>query len=344
MISLKLRFVFIIVLFTSAIFAQRYENLVFEGGGIRGIAYCGALETLQKENKLADLKRVAGTSVGAIQATMVAINYNAEEMATIISDLNLKNFNDGRLIFFGGSHRLWNNYGWYRGDKLLNWIGELIEKKTGNAEITFRQLHDLVSDKGFKDLYVTGTNLSKQASETFSYENYPDMKIKDAVRISVSVPLYYRAVFMDSLHNITYKPKKNIDYEIFVDGGILQNFPIHIFDSTKYIDPNADTSRYQFNPGTLGIRLDSRDQIEHDLQQKKGLAPFKITGFKSYTSAFYNIIIENLNRTNLTSNDWKRTISIDTERIGPRVKKLSSANKDILIESGKTGARAFLSH
>lgn len=129
---------------------------------------------------------------------------------------------------------------------------------------------------------------------------------------------------------------------MLVDGGILQNFPIHIFDSTKYIDA-GDTSRYQFNPGTLGIRLDSKDQIEHDLRQGKGLAPFKIVGFKSYTAAFYNIIIENLNRQNLTTRDWERTISIDTERIGPRVKRISPRSKDILIESGKNGARSFLS-
>lgn len=211
MISFKSRFLMAMLLCHSVVVAaQRYENLVFEGGGIRGIAYCGALETLQKENALGDLKRVAGTSVGAIQATMVAINYSPEEMGLIISDLNLKNFNDGRLLFFGGSHRLWNNYGWYRGDKLLKWIGNLIEGKTGNADITFKQLHDIAEVKGFKDLYITGTNLSKQTFEVFSYENYPDMRIKDAVRISVSVPLYYRAVFMDSLHNITYKPKKNV--------------------------------------------------------------------------------------------------------------------------------------
>lgn len=337
---------FPIVLFISfhaiASFSQEYENLVFEGGGIRGIAYCGALETLQKENALKNLKRVAGTSVGAIQATMVALNYTPDEMATIISDLNLKEFNDGKLIFFGGSHRLWNHYGWYRGDKLLHWIGHLLHEKTGNSDITFKQLHDLAVEKGYKDLYITGTNLSRQSSEMFSRENYPNMKVKDAVRISVSIPMYYRAAFMDSLGNVTYAPKKNISYNVLVDGGLLENFPIHVFDSTKYISSSADSNRYEFNPKTLGIRLDSKDQIIHDQQNKKGLAPFKITGFKTYASAFYNIIIENLNRQKLTSKDWERTISIDTEGVPPRVKRISPKVKEVLIESGRAGAHHFL--
>ena len=46
----------------------KYENLVFEGAGIRGIAYCGALMELDEKGMLADIKRVGGTSSGAITA------------------------------------------------------------------------------------------------------------------------------------------------------------------------------------------------------------------------------------------------------------------------------------
>jgi len=51
---------------------SQFHNLVFEGGGIKGIAYAGALEVLEKENILSDIKRVAGTSAGAITATLLA--------------------------------------------------------------------------------------------------------------------------------------------------------------------------------------------------------------------------------------------------------------------------------
>ena len=32
-----------------------------------------------------------------------------------------------------------------------------------------------------------------------SNETYPKMKVKDAVRISMSIPIYFQAVFVDSI-------------------------------------------------------------------------------------------------------------------------------------------------
>jgi NTE family protein len=341
---MRIAFTFAFIFFlTNNIAAQSYENLVFEGGGVRGIAYCGALNVLEKNGIVKDLKRVAGTSAGAIQAALVSLNYSSEEITKIIGEMNVRKFNDGQMLFFGGSHRLRKNYGWYKGDVFLKWMAGLIARKTGNPDLTFKQLHELtLKDRSFKDLYITATNLSKQRAELLSYENFPDMKISDAVRISISIPLYYRAAFMDSLRQITYKPKASTKYDILVDGGILDNYPIHTFDKKKYVDVNDTSSQVIINQSTLGIRLDSQEQIRYD-SANLGLAPVSITGFKSYLLAFYNIIIENLNRQKLTPEDWKRTISVSTENIGPRVKRTSSKSKDTLIDSGKRSAEVFLS-
>ena len=161
-----------IFLFTNAS-AQTYDNLVFEGGGVRGIAYCGALQVLEKNGVVKDLKRVAGTSAGAIQAALVSLNYSSAEITTIISELNIRKFNDGTMMFFGGSRRVLKNYGWYKGDVFLKWMGELVAKKTGNRDLTFKQLHDLAQkNPAFKDLYITATNLTKQRSELLSYERF----------------------------------------------------------------------------------------------------------------------------------------------------------------------------
>ena len=43
----------------------QFKNLVFEGGGVKGIAYAGALQVLETQNGMPDIKRVAGTSAGA---------------------------------------------------------------------------------------------------------------------------------------------------------------------------------------------------------------------------------------------------------------------------------------
>ena len=52
--------------------AYHFKNLVFEGGGVKGIAYVGALEVLDREGILNDIERVAGTSAGAMVAVMVS--------------------------------------------------------------------------------------------------------------------------------------------------------------------------------------------------------------------------------------------------------------------------------
>jgi len=80
---------------------------------------------------------------------------------------NFRKFNDGNYFFIGGINRTHKYFGWYRGNRFENWLEKLIDQKTGDAEITFEELHA----KGYRDLYVTGTCLNKQELVIFSHEN-----------------------------------------------------------------------------------------------------------------------------------------------------------------------------
>ena len=73
---------------------RQFRNLVFEGGGVKGIAYVGALEVLQKKGILKDIKRVGGTSAGAINALLLALGYSNADQLKILKALNFKNFMD----------------------------------------------------------------------------------------------------------------------------------------------------------------------------------------------------------------------------------------------------------
>lgn len=95
----------------------------------------------------------------------------------------------------------------------------------------------------------------------FSRETFPAIKIKDAVRISMSVPLYFRAVFIDSKGKTYSRQNKSRTLHIVVDGGITGNFPIHLFDSVAI---TAGKTMRIPNQNTLGIRIDSDEQIEYD--------------------------------------------------------------------------------
>jgi NTE family protein len=316
--------------------AQTPRNLVFEGAGIRGLAYAGAIQALEERNIMQQVEKVGGTSAGAIAALTISLGYNSKEIEAIIYNTKLQKFNDGKFFFIGGISRMNRNYGWYRGKAFTSWLENIIEAKTGNADITFRQLHD----KKFKDLYVTGTRVNNQKLIVFSYETYPNMKIKDAVRISMSIPLYFEAVFIDSTGNVLNKKKAVRNYDIMVDGGFTGNFPIFIFDSTAMID---DLPTRFANSTTIGLRIDTPEQMLYDANHQ-GLAPIPIHRFKSFVGAFYNYVIENLNRTTLSSSDWKRTVSISSGNIGPKIRKLSPEEKNMLIKNGYSAMQKFLTN
>jgi NTE family protein len=312
------------------------ENLVFEGAGIRGLAYCGAIKVLEQNGSLQNVKRIAGTSAGAITALLLSINYSAAEIETIIGSTNYKKFNDGGFPFLGGANRLRKNFGWYKGNKFEKWLDNLIAAKTGDANITFATLA-----KNYKQLYITGTSINEQKAILFSAENYPTMPVKNAVRISMSIPLYYQAVFMHTDGSIDKKPKKNKQYHIMVDGGLMNNFPIQLFDSTKYIDA-AIKNEYKVNNATIGFRIDKKEQIELDNNPyNTSLAPQKIKNLGSYFTAFFTLAMERISRQKLDPSDWLRTISIDDGGIGPKVRYMRKKEIDTLVTNGNTATMHY---
>lgn len=325
----KWLFTFICICSYSFLFSQgknNIKNLVFEGAGIRGIAYAGVLSELEARNILPSIEKVGGTSSGAIMALGIALGYSGKEMQSIIGETNFKKFNDGRYFFMGGINRISKYFGWYRGRRFETWIAKIIKQKTGNDDITFEELHE----KGFKDLYITGTCLNRQQLVIFSRTTYPKMKIKDAVRISVSIPLYFEAVFIDKEGKVVRRPRQKEGLDLMVDGGFTGNFPIRMFDSLD-----------KRNFSTIGFRIDSDDQIKNDLEENN-IASLPINNFKQYMTAFYNIIVENLNRQQLTKDDWKRTVSISDGKVSPRIRKLSSTEINILIDNGRRALKTYL--
>jgi len=332
----KLLFVLIAFIIPNLSSAQEYKYLVLKGGGIRGIAYTGALKVLEEQKITQHIEKVAGTSVGAITGALFCVGYTAGQMEDIMLSLNIATFNDGEWFFIGGQKRMRKNFGWYKGRELEKWIGEQIEAQTGSANTTFLQLHQLsLTDKKYKDLYITATNLAKQNLEIFSWKTYPDMSIKTAVRASASVPLYFGAVFIDSAGNVIEHPKKYVHYNVYIDGGLLANYPINIFNT------DSDNTNNSINEHTLGLKLDRPEQIEY-AKHNTGIAPYNIHSFPGYIAALYNITIETLNKSIPHDEEKKHTVYISTSNLSPRVRHLTAEQKKLLFDNGAEAAKDFL--
>jgi NTE family protein len=326
--------------------SYNFRNLVFEGGGVKGIAYVGALDVLESNGILMDIERVGGTSAGAINAILVGLGFNQNETKEVLWSLDFKKLMDDSWGVIRDAKRLIEEYGWYKGDFFRSWIGKQIEKKTGNSESTFADIEAMKGKTKFKSLYFMGTNLSTGFSEIFSPEHTPRMCVADAVRISMSIPLFFTA-------------KRSIRGDIYVDGGVLDNYPVKLFDREKYIsgEEGVETkyyekinkkgkrmsrpvSKYIYNKQTLGFRLDTKEEIALFRDQAEPIAK-KIDNFMDYSWALINTIFDAQQNAHLHSDDWARTVYIDTLGVSTTDFDLGDGKKQALVESGKAGTEKY---
>jgi len=341
-----MKLLFLLILISPTIsFSQQnylYKNLILEGGGIRGLAYPGAIKVLEEKGIIKNIERVAGTSAGAITALMIGLDYTSYEMDSVFRSLKIQQFNDGKNIF-GKIHRLKKEYGIFKGEKFEVWLGNLIKFKTGNANTTFAELHRLhQNNKRFKDVYCTGTNITKQSLQIFSWEHTSKMQLKTAVHISGCIPVYYKPVAVDSLWNeVPVKNNKN-KFDLYVDGGMINNFPINIFDSCLNGGNPFECENIKYNPQTLGLKLERPEQIQQFENGITAIAPHPVSSLNDYKLALINLLQETLARkTASLENEKGRTIFISYGNIFGKIRKVSDAEKTELFNNGVIAAEKF---
>ncbi|MBA8667812.1 ankyrin repeat domain-containing protein [Holosporaceae bacterium 'Namur'] len=305
----------------------QYENLVFEGGGIKGFAYIGAIDTLGKENILPGVKRVAGTSAGAITALLLGLGYDIGTSRRELEKVFFESYklSDTILKWPLVIRRIRTQFGAESADFFLEWAEGIIEQKLGSKNATFKDSYKaILSQKSeeYKYMYFAGTNISTGYYEIFSHEHTPDMKIADAVRISMSIPLVFTA-------KRYAKPGSRVE-DLYVDGGVVNNYPLHLFDK-----------RNQPNMKTLGFRVDPFEEIA---VLRDGTDPVRkeITGFISYIKALYGTTQNAVNNITRRSDDKQRTVFIDITGVDTLSFKLSEETKEKLIKSGREATSRYL--
>ncbi len=275
------------------------KNLAFKGGGVLGTAYAGAFTVLEELGITKQLQKVAGTSAGAIMATLVALKYSAQEITHIINKTDFKQFLDKKNIF-----REFTCYGLYAGDAFLQWIEAYIQEKTGKHEATFEDL--MIAD--FLDLHVFACDLDTGDIERFCYDLTPEVKVCEAVRASMSIPGFFEA----------FKITRG-DGHLLVDGGTVFNYPLTAFDEP------CDCP----NPETLGLYLS-------DVSKKRPSADIQYDHPGAYLKALFNAAL-NAQDVSVKNNPemLKRTIIIDDLGISAENFDIPPDEKIALFNSGE---------
>jgi len=187
-----------------------FSNLVLSGGGIQGLAYIGLVKYLEETNNLSKIEKYAGTSAGALACLMIVLGYTSNQMEELVINLDFKSFGEKEEVSLIS---LVENYGISEGKKIDDLFKIIIKKKTGNPNITFKELFD----KTKKELNILVSNLTKGKYEVFNHINTPDLSVYLAVRLSLNIPFLFKPIEYNNC--------------LYVDGGVMNNFPIKIFNS-----------------------------------------------------------------------------------------------------------------
>lgn len=176
---------------------------IFGGGAIRGVSYVGAVKAIEEIG--INPNTIAGSSVGAIFAGLLAVGYSAEELKEIFMQVNYELFRD---IHFGFG----KDFAISKGEIFLDWLRELIEKKVygstyikgENSPVTFKDLS--------KNLVIITTDLTNFKYKEFSKFETPDIEIAYAIRISSTMPGLMKPVVHENA--------------LLVDGDLQKSWPL----------------------------------------------------------------------------------------------------------------------
>ena len=213
--------------------AERPVDLVFQGGGVKGIALAGAYSVLEEAGYRP--QNMAGTSAGAIVAVLVAAGYTGKELHDVLGEVEFRKFLDrgweDRLPLGGGALGLVLDQGIFEGKEILRWLRELLADKgvarfgdlvrpESATETRYRYKAQVIaSDVSHRRMLVLPQDAAHLGIDP------DDLEVATAVRMSISIPLFFEPV---------RQPARGKEGEhVIVDGGLLSNFPVWLFDTDE---------------------------------------------------------------------------------------------------------------
>lgn len=310
-------------------------DLVLEGGGVKGLGTAGAVIGLLDAGYT--FPRVAGTSVGAVAACFTAAGADSAALRGVMNRLELSRIPDrrGPLPVVGESLSLLLTGGAYAGD----WFRDFLARELAGFEVrTFADLrrHDpgddpaLASPEHRYKLVVMATDVTNGRLLRLPWD-YPlfhldpdQQSVADAVRMSLSIPFYFAPrELSDPVTGST---------ATIVDGGVLSNFPIEIFDRTDGQQPRWPT---------FGVRLFP------DLPAGLGeIVP--VLGLPALPTVR---LLQQVVATALVGRDQthldrpgvrERTMVLDTRGTEITEFRIRPAEREALLDRGQQAARVFL--
>jgi NTE family protein len=304
-------------------------DLVLEGGGVKGIALVGAVTVLEERGYR--FHRIAGTSAGAIVGALLAAGVRASELQRVVAGIDYRRFRDARGVArFGLPGQLLSlllHSGIYHSGEMTGWLRAKLEARDVRtfADLRLDDPGGSLAPEEAHRLVVMASDLSHGALRRlpWDYDRYgkdPDeVDVVEAVRASMSIPYFFRPVRV--------RDRVAQADTWLVDGGILSNFPIDVFDRRDGSLPRWPT---------LGVKLSARPDAMQGVRNK-------ITGPLTMTRAMLDTMSGFHDRGHLDDPDvLARTIFVDTGKVRTTDFDLDETTQRWLFDRGRTAAERFL--
>jgi len=187
-----------------------WSRLALSGGGMKGMAYVGMLKAMEEIPGLVEgIREITGTSIGAMCGLLMVLGYTSTEL----TDLFLDTIDFSRMVQGSSLLNLLTPgiTGLDDGAYMETVMEELLTRKGVSPTLTFRGAHEL----GLRRLCCVVTNLSRKCDMFLNVDSAPDLRVVDAVRMSMAVPFLFA-------HG-------TLEGDIIVDGGLTNNLPVNGF-------------------------------------------------------------------------------------------------------------------
>ena len=238
------------------------------------------------------------------------------EVKEVVNGLDFSKLLDDKFGYIGDGINFFERYGACPGKYAEGVVADQVEKMMGNREYTVQQLYD---DTGVTLVLVT-TDMNNERS-VYVRPNHPDKMYSDipiykAVRMSMSLPFLFEPVPYNGRYH--------------VDGGVLDNYAIHLFDGSYPGDPNARLNLCEPNPKVLGLKiLTTQEVIGYRVVPEQ-----KIDSVFNYSVSFIDTFMTENDRRVLTPGNFLRTVNIVTDYYPLTSFSLTDVQKQELMDAG----------
>lgn len=297
-------------------------DAVLEGGGVKAIGLVGALN--YAESLGYTWHSVAGTSAGALVGALLVAGYTGATLRDVVFGLDFTRFCDKGLLdrvpLAGPLLSIALEMGLYEGRALEDWVRQMLAEK-GVRTFGDLRLRDKLNPRYRYRLQVIASDLTLGRmlvlpGDIRHYGMDPDaLEVAHAVRMSASIPFFYEPVCM-------HYGKLGQRRSYVVDGGVLSNYPVWLFDCPPERPPRWPT---------FGFRLVDPEEWR----------PHVIRGPISMFTALFSTMLEAHDARHIKESSFVRTIPINTLGVRTTDFHLTPATREKLYQSGVAAARRF---